>query len=245
MNIKLIIAYLGTKYHGFQVQKNAVGVCTILQDAIQKIYGERLPIIGCSRTDSGVHAAGYVANFFPTKHIEIHRLAVAINRFLPTDVRILNAEQVPDDFHARYNAVAKQYIYRLCNTGVYSPFDYKYTAFYPEKLDFEIMQTAAKDLIGTKDFRSFCGKSPEGIPDNTVRTVYDFTAEKNGCNIIFSVTANGFLYKMVRIMVGTLIEIGAMRLPPDSIPELLHQKSRDHKGATAKAKGLTLNQVYY
>ncbi len=245
MNIKLKISYLGTKYHGFQVQSNALAVCTVVQDAIERIYGERHALIGCSRTDSGVHARGYIANFHTEKFIKPWQIAVALNRFLPGDVRVLEAEQVSDEFHARYSAVAKKYTYRICNSRVQEPFTSRYIAHYPEKLDAELMKKAAMDLVGKKDFRSFCGKNPEGIPADTVRHITESVVERHGDIISFSVTADGFLYKMVRIMAGTLIEIGAGRMEPDCIPELLEKKDRTHRGATAKSKGLTLEEVYY
>ncbi len=245
MNIRVKIAYLGTKYHGFQVQSNALAVCTVVQDAIEKIYEVRHPLIGCSRTDSGVHARGYVANFHTEKFIKPWQIAVALNRFLPSDVRVLEAEVVEDDFHARYSAVAKKYSYRICNSRVQEPFSSRYVAHYPEKLNVELMRAAAADLVGKKDFRSFCGKSPEGIPADTVRHITESVIEQDGDMITYSVTADGFLYKMVRIMVGTLIEIGAGRMEADCIPHLLEKKDRTHRGATAKSKGLTLEEVYY
>ncbi len=245
MNIKLVISYLGTRYHGFQVQHNAVAVCSVVQDAIEKIYGERLPLVGCSRTDAGVHAKGYVANFHATKYIKPWQIAVALNRFLPGDVRIMSSEEVAEDFHARYHAVAKRYVYRICNNRVADPFSSRYVAHYPEPLNSEAMIIAAPDYIGKQDFRSFCGKSPEGIPADTVRTVYDSKVWTEDEVINFSVVADGFLYKMVRIMVGTLIEIGAGRMSVDCLPILIDKKDRTHRGATAKSKGLTLDTVYY
>ncbi len=245
MNIKLIISYLGTRYHGFQVQNNAIAVCSVIQDAIEKIYGERLPLVGCSRTDAGVHAKGYVANYHTTKYIKPWQIPVALNRFLPGDVRVITAEEMPEDFHARYHAVAKRYIYRICNGRVQDPFCSRYIAHYPEPLNSDAMKRAAVDYIGKKDFRSFCGKSPEGIPADTVRTIYDSKVWVEGDVIYFSVVADGFLYKMVRILTGTLIEVGAGRLSPDCIPELLEKKDRGHRGTTARAKGLTLDTVYY
>ncbi len=245
MNIKLTIAYIGTRYHGFQVQKNAIAVCTVLQDAIEKIYGERLAIIGCSRTDAGVHANGYVANYHAEKYIKPWQIAGALNQFLPGDIRVMTSEEVSEDFHARYHAVAKRYVYRICNGRVQNPFSSKYVAHYPEPLNAEDMMFAAPAYIGKHDFRSFCGKSPEGIPADTVRTVYDSRVWTEGEVINFSVVADGFLYKMVRIMVGTLIEIGAGRLPKNCIPTLIETKDRGHRGTTAKSKGLTLDTVFY
>ncbi len=245
MNIKIVIAYLGTRYHGFQVQHNAVAVCSVVQDAIEKIYGERLPLVGCSRTDAGVHAKGYVANFHATKYIKPYRIAVALNRFLPGDVRIMSSEEVAEDFHARYHAIAKKYVYRICNGRVQDPFSSRYVAHYPEPLNVEAMIAAVKDYKGKQDFRSFCGKSPEGIPADTVRTVYDSRVWAEGDVINFSVVADGFLYKMVRVMTGTLIEIGAGRMSPNCIPDLIEKRDRSHRGTTAKSKGLTLDTVYY
>ncbi len=245
MNIRLKISYLGTKYHGFQVQSNALAVCTVLQDAIEKIYGVRHALIGCSRTDTGVHAKGYIANFHTEKYIKPWQIAVALNRFLPGDVRVLEAQEVEESFHSRYSVHSKKYVYRINNSRVQSPFNSRYVAHYPEKLDVELMSRAAADFIGKKDFRSFCGKSPEGIPDDTVRHIAMSKIEMDGDIITYSVVADGFLYKMVRIIIGTLIEIGAGRMEPDCIPKLLAQKDRTHRGATAKSKGLTLEEVYY
>ncbi len=245
MNIQLIVSYVGTRYHGFQVQKNAVTVCSVLQDAIEKIYEKRLPIIGSSRTDSGVHAEGYSVNFFPTKDIPVFRLPVAINQYLPPDVRVISATEVEQDFHARYSAIAKRYVYRICNNPVQEPFSRAYTARYPEKLDEERMNAAAQCLVGKQDFRSFCAKSPEGIPSDTVRRIYAASVWREGEFVNFAITGDGFLYKMVRIISGTLIDIGAGRTPADAMPDIIAAKERVKAGPTAKSKGLTLSRVFY
>ena len=242
-NTLLTMAFNGKHYHGYQVQKNAITICEVLQKAIQKVYGEKLDIKGCSRTDSGVHANGYCVNFFASKNIPEKKIPLALNAHLPYDIRVLSAKYVDEDFHARYSSIAKRYVYKIRNSSIASPFtdDFEYRVGY--KLDVEKMEYASKHFIGKHDFAGFMSDGSD--IEDTVREVYDFTVVKENDLILFTVTANGYLYNMVRIMVGTLIEVGSNRMDRDYIKEILIAKNRKLAGDTISAKGLFLDKVFY
>ena len=237
MNYLLTLAYDGTNYCGFQVQPNGRSVAQTFQDGLEAVLGSRPDIKGCSRTDAGVHALGFVLNFHADTHIPPEKLPLALNQHLPPDIRVLSAEVVPDDFHARYAAHTKTYLYRIHNSPIDSPFDAKYYTRVPRRLDEQKMQEAAKQLCAA-------GSSAAAHGD-TVRTITDCTVVRKGDEVEITVTADGYLYNMVRILAGTLCEAGAGRLDPGEIPAILASRDRSKAGPTLPAQGLFLKCVNY
>lgn len=243
MHVLLTLAFNGTAYHGFQVQKNARSVCETLQDGLEKLYGVRPPVKGCSRTDAGVHALAYCVSFTQPKPIAPCKLPLAINRFLPPDIRCKAACEVPEDFHARYSAVSKEYLYRILNSPVDDPFQQSYCWRVSQRLDETAMERAARYLEGEHDFASFM--SAGSTVQDTVRTVSFFRVQRQGDWVTFHICADGYLYNMVRILVGTLVEVGAGRMNADTIPIILKERNRSLAGDTVPAKGLFLYRVNY
>lgn len=243
MHTLMTLRFVGTHYHGFQVQKNALSVCEVLQDALERLYGTRPPVKGCSRTDAGVHALGYCVSFTQPKPIEPRRLPLAVNRFLPEDVRVMEAREVPASFHARYSAKSKEYLYRIRNSAVADPFQQGLCWRVTAPLDEERMQRAARQFVGTHDFSAFCSAGSD-VEDRT-RTVYFAQVRRAGADITFHVCADGYLYNMVRIMTGTLIEAGTGRMEPQRVREILAARDRSLAGDTAPAQGLFLYKVNY
>lgn len=243
MHVLITLRFVGTRYHGFQVQKNALSVCEVLQNALERLYGTRPPVKGCSRTDAGVHALGYCVSFFQPKPIEPRRLPLAINRFLPEDIRVTAARAVPKDFHARYSAESKEYLYRIHNSSIADPFQNGLCWRVPAPLNEAAMARAAEALCGTHDFAAFCAAGSD-VAD-TVRTVLFARVRRTGEDITFHVCADGYLYNMVRIMVGTLVDAGAGRMPPQRMQEILQSKNRGAAGDTAPPQGLFLYRVNY
>ncbi len=242
-NLLLTISFDGTAYHGWQVQDNAVTVQQTLQDALQQLCSRRDNVVGCSRTDAGVHANMYCCNIRTEHPIPCDKLVTALNAVLPRDIAALDCKEVDFDFHARYDCKSKEYIYRIWNSPNKNPFLYNYSLHYKYPLDAEFLSSQAKQFIGTYDFSSFCaaGSSVE----DTVRTVMNASVERNGDEVIFRVEADGFLYNMVRIMTGTLIDISRGKLPENSIPQIIEAKNRFAAGYTAPARGLYLNKIHY
>ncbi len=243
-NLLVTICYDGSKFHGWQVQKNAVAVQEVFQNSLEKIIGERAEIKGCSRTDSGVHANRYCISFKTAHKIEPHRLKSALNRFLPKSVAVLEVCEVAPDFHARYSCKSKEYIYKIWNSETRSPFYDGYALHYRYPIDEKLLNKAAQAFVGTHDFTSFCTCDKREKGDFT-RTVYSFSVERSGELITMTVEGNGFLYNMVRIMVGTLLRIQQGKLTPDSIPQIIAEKNRRFAGPTAPPCGLYLNKVTY
>lgn len=239
----LTLAFRGTNYHGFQVQANALSVCEVLQNALQALYGVRPPVKGCSRTDAGVHALGYCVSYDPPKSILPAKLPLALNRFLPADVRVLRARFVADDFHARYSAQSKEYVYHIRNAAVDDVFTQGLTWRVTPPLDAAAMDAAAQLLCGTHDYAAFMAAG-SSITD-TVRTVYFFRVTRTGEDITFHICADGYLYNMVRILVGTLVEVGAHRMAPADVQAVLAGRRRAAAGDTAPAEGLFLYRVHY
>lgn len=241
--VLLKIKYLGTNYHGWQVQDNAVTVQEKIQDAIEEIFGERLDVTGCSRTDAGVHANEYCCTIKTSSDIDCFKLQGGLNAKLPSDISVFDVLDVDLDFHPRYSCNGKQYIYKINNSISKDPFLEGRALHYPKDIDVELLNRCAKDFIGTHDFSSLCG-SKSDIEDCT-RTVYNASVTREGELVTFSVTGDGFLYNMVRIMVGTLLFINEGKLAPDSIPTILMSGDRTAAGRTAPACGLYLNKVFY
>lgn len=243
-NLLLTISYDGTNYHGWQIQKNAVTVQETFQNALYKVIGEMPDIKGCSRTDSGVHANMYCISMKIEKAIPCERLTLALNRHLPGDIAVLGCKEVDDTFHARYSCVGKEYIYKIWNSKVRNPFLRGYAFHYWYKLDEIYLNQAAKYFVGTHDFTSFSTLDRRDA-DNMTRTVKWFDVQRTGDLLTMRVAADGFLYNMVRIMVGTLLHVSMGRISPGNLPDIISAKDRSIAGPTAVPYGLYLNRVFY
>ncbi len=243
-NLLLTICYDGKHFHGWQIQQNAYTVQEALQTALEKIIGTAFDVKGCSRTDSGVHANRYCVSVKTAHPIPCERLKAALNRWLPRSVAVLGCREVGADFHARYSCTAKEYIYQIWNSPVRNPFLEGYALHYRYPLDADMLHKAAQAYVGTHDFTSFC--TPDNRePGDLHRTVTHFSVTRNGDMVVMCVEADGFLYNMVRIMVGTLLRVAQGKIPPDGIPAILEKKNRRYAGPTAQACGLYLNKVTY
>lgn len=242
-NVLLTIQYDGTQYHGWQVQKNALTVQEVLQDALENVFQMRPDVKGCSRTDTGVHANMYCVSFHAPFYTDEYHMVCAINRFLPADIRANACREVDDDFHARYHTTAKEYIYYFYNGKFETPFLNRYAFHYPYTLDEKRLNDAAQAFVGTHDFKTFCAAHTD-IHD-TVRTVYSCTVTREGEMLKMTICADGFLYNMVRIIAGTLIDVAKGKTQPEQIPCMIAAKDRKLAGKTLAAKGLFLNKVYY
>ncbi|MDU2149562.1 MAG: tRNA pseudouridine(38-40) synthase TruA [Paraclostridium sordellii] len=241
-NIKLTIQYNGKNYCGWQKQNDSLGVQGTIEQAIKEITSEDIKITGSGRTDAGVHALGQVANFNTESSIPIEKIPSALNSKLPKDISIINAEEMPLDFHSRYCAKGKTYRYMIYNNQYRTPIYNNISYFVKYDLDLEKMQKEAKSLIGTYDFKGFMS-SGSSVKD-TVRTIYDIQIIKQEDLIVIEVQGNGFLYNMVRIIVGTLVDIGRGRINSD-MSSIIESKSRSMAGHTAPAQGLFLKKVDY
>lgn len=243
-NLLITLQFDGTNYHGWQVQQNALSVQEVFQTALGKVIKPLPDIKGCSRTDSGVHAREYCLNFHTDHTIPCERLVAALNRWLPFDMAVTACCEVPDEFHARYSCSGKEYIYRIWNAPVRDPFLHGYVLHYWYSLNEKMLNQAAQAFVGSHDFRSFCTLD-ERDPGDLVRTVRRFEVKREGNLLLMAVEADGFLYNMVRIMVGTLLRIAQGKFAPDSIPLILEKRDRSFAGPTAPACGLCLNRVFY
>ena len=243
MRILLTVAYDGTHYHGWQYQP---GVKTIEGEINKQLSGllkEEIKIIGASRTDTGVHAMGNLAVFDADTRIPPKKIAYALNACLPKDIRIQNSVKVKEDFHPRKTATRKTYQYRITNQEFPNPLKRLYSHFTYGKLDVEKMKQAAVFLVGEHDFQSFCAAG--STAESTVRTIYDLSVRKEEEEIVIEVTGNGFLYNMVRIIAGTLMEVGRGKIEPKELPRILAQRERKAAGPTAPACGLTLMKYQF
>ncbi|HIS69093.1 MAG TPA: tRNA pseudouridine(38-40) synthase TruA [Candidatus Gallacutalibacter stercoravium] len=243
-NLLVTIAFDGRAYHGWQIQSNAVSVQEVFQRALAGVTGEPVDIKGCSRTDTGVHARMFCISVKTGHSIPCERLVAALNRFLPKDIAVLSCREVAEGFHARYSCVGKEYVYEIWNAAVRNPFldGRAYHYWYP--LDVEQLHQSAQDYLGSHDFTSFCTLDSRER-ENMVRTVRAFSVRREGDLVRMTVEADGFLYNMVRIMVGTLLRIAQGKFAPDCIPGIIRAKDRAQAGPTAPACGLYLNRVFY
>lgn len=242
-NLLITLRFDGSRYHGFQVQKNALSVCQVFQDAVESLFGVRWDVKGCSRTDSGVHAEMYCLSMRMDRDIPCEKLLFALNQRLPGDIAVSDVAEAGEEFHARYDCTGKQYTYRIHNSRIKDPFRPEQALQYPWRLDEAMLHREAQDFVGTHDFSAFCAAA--GVTDDPVRTITAFSVERAGEEVLLRVEGDGFLYNMVRIMVGTLLHIAAGKLPKGSIPGILASRDRQRAGKTVPAKGLYLTRVDY
>ena len=252
MKLLLHISFLGTNYCGYQIQPNGITIQQRLNEATKALFGYDCDIVGCSRTDSGVHANHFCATVTQKGHneifttIPIKKIPYAISNYLPDDICVFDAEEMESDFHPRYDVKYKEYVYRIWNGPFNDPF-YKDRAWhYPKHIDdaaLENMKKAAGYFVGTYDFSSYM--SSDTKVKDTVRTVYSADVTRDGNMIEFKVSANGFLYNMVRIFTGTLIAVAEEKISADDIPKITENRDRKAAGITVPAHGLFLNKVVY
>ncbi len=242
--VKLTVAYDGTNYCGWQVQPNGITVEEVLNQHLSELLREPIRVIGASRTDAGVHALGNVAVFDTTARMPAEKISFALNTRLPQDIRIQESREVAADFHPRFCNTVKTYEYKILNRRFADPTKRLYSLFYYIPLDTERMKKAAAYLVGEHDFKSLCTHKAE--VENTVRTIYDVEILKDANDMItVRIRGNGFLYNMVRIIVGTLLRVGSGYYEPDYMKELLEAKDRQAAGETAPPQGLTLVKIEY
>ncbi len=241
MNVALLLRYDGSAYHGWQIQKNAVSVCATVTRAIEKTVGHSVTLHGCGRTDAGVHARRYVANFRSDTRIPPDRLPYALNSRLPEDVAVMDAAVVPDEFHAIGSCIKKQYTYYIYPARHRDPFSTRRALQYHYPLDVEMCRAAAAQFVGTHDFA--CVKSAGTDVKSTVRTLYSFDVKPDGDMVAFELTANGFLYNMARSLVGSVLYANEGKL--DDIPALLRSGDRTAAGPTLPPHGLYMTGVWY
>lgn len=241
--IRLTVAYDGTGYCGWQVQPGVVTIESELNRCLSDLLKEDIQVIGASRTDSGVHAMGNIAVFDTTARMPGEKVSYALNQRLPEDIRIQKSEEVSLDWHPRRQNSRKTYEYRIYRGEFPMPVKRLYSLFTYHKLDVKAMQEAAGYFVGEKDFKSFCQVGAQ--VESTVRTIYDLTVEEQGRELVIRVTGNGFLYNMVRIIAGTLLEVGQGKRKPADIQQILEAKNRQAAGPTAPPQGLMLVKYEY
>lgn len=243
MRVLLKISYLGTAYHGWQVQPNGITVQETMQNALEKLYKCRPNLTGCSRTDAGVHAREFFCHYDTDCYILDKGIISALNTVLPNDIAVIGCKYVDDGFHARYSAKGKNYIYRIYNSSIPCPFEDGRSWRISRILDENRMNEFAKRIVGKHDFIGF--SSSGRTVEDTVRTVSECSVSRDGDIITLSVTADGFLYNMVRIIVGTAVDVSNGKIEPEDTEGILNSKSRNAAGITAPPHGLYLNKVIY
>lgn len=244
MRVKLVVAYDGTDYCGWQVQPNGITVEEVLNRELSRLFKEEITVTGASRTDSGVHSLGNVAVFDTDTRMPAEKISYALNQRLPEDIVVQDSCEVPADFHPRFAASRKTYEYKILNRKFPMPTLRRDTLFYCHPLDEKRMRQGAAILVGTHDFTSF--SSVKAQTNTFVRTVYKLTVERTEDDIIhIRITGNGFLYNMVRIIAGTLLQVGAGKLEPEDVGRILAAKDRGAAGPTAPAHGLTMIGITY
>ncbi len=248
MKLLLTAAYVGTNFHGYQAQPGLRTVQGTFQAALENLFAQKILLTGCSRTDAGVHANMFCMTaetigdaLFPA--IPPEKLPLAISPLLPPDLTLLSAMRVDDDFHARYDVLYKQYVYLILNRPVRDPFYADRAWHCPTKLDIGLMNTACRYFIGKHDFSAFMAQGSKIT--STVRDIKEFYVERDGDIVKISVSADGFLYNMVRILAGTLVSVSERKIEAESIPEIILSKDRRRAGATLPPQGLYLNRVVY
>ncbi len=241
-NIAFIISYDGTNYHGFQRQNEMMTVQQALEDALFKITGEKIVVHGCGRTDAKVHALNYLLSFCTESSVPAERFPAAVNSVINDDIFVKRAWEADENFHGRFSVSRKTYVYRI-NNGEYNPFLRNHSWYYKYPLDVEKMNEAAKFLIGTHDFNCFMASG--GQVDSTVRTMFDANVSKNGDIVEISLTADGFLYNMVRIITGTLVYVGGGKFEPEDVKKIIESSDRTKAGITAPPQGLFMKNVEF
>ena len=241
--VMLIVAYDGTNYHGWQVQPNGITVEQVLNQALSELFGEKIAVTGASRTDSGVHSLGNAAVFDTCARMPAEKISYALNQRLPEDIVVQESLEVPLDFHPRKCESKKTYEYRILNRRFPLPTRRRDTYFYYRPLNVENMRRAADDLVGVHDFKSFC--SIHSQAQETVREIFSCEVEKDGDLVTIRITGGGFLYNMVRIIAGTLIQVGGGERSPEEIPLILEKRNRNAAGPTAPAHGLTMMGIEF
>ncbi len=246
-NIKLIVAYDGTNYKGWQETKEGPSIESALQKALSQILRHQVSLTAASRTDAGVHAEGLAVNFHSAKSgIDLGKLVLGLNALLPDDIAVLSAAFVPDSFHATIDSRAKEYRYTICTLPYRLPQERLYVWHYPYPLDLSKMRLAAEKLVGTHDFLSFCNAKKNEEYSDTVRTVLGIEIEeREPGKIVIKISGTSFLYKMARNIVGLLVYVGRGKIPLDEVEKILESKDRTQGGITAPAHGLALHQVFY
>lgn len=242
-NIALRLSYDGSNYHGWQVQKNEITVAETLETALSRICGHKVKVTGCGRTDAGVHAERYCANFKTDSRIPTDRIPLAVNTILPDDIVVKDAVEADENFNAILSCIKKEYTYRIYNSRIRDPFYRERAYFYPVPLNVEVMQACADMLTGTHDFAAVRSVGTE--TKTTVRTVHYFNVEQKGQIIECRVCADGFLYNMVRAMTGTLIYASEGKIDPKDIPEILSTRDRRLTGPTVPPQGLYMTRLWY
>ena len=243
----MTIAYRGTAYHGWQVQQNALSVCAVFQDALERVMGQRYEVKGCSRTDAGVHANGFVLSVRcqgdPLPTIPCEALQKAMNNLLPRDIAVLSCADAEESFHPRYDCVAKRYLYKIWNSPVKNPFLEDLALQYRTYIDEKLADAAAGEFVGKRDFSALCAAG--GSVEDQVRTIYGCGVVREGDLVTLWVTGDGFLYNMVRILTGTVLEVCAGRTRLEDISGILAGKDRSRAGPTLAPHGLYLDRVFY
>ncbi len=239
----LTLRFDGGAYHGWQVQSNGVTVQETLQNAVEGVFGTRYDITGCSRTDAGVHANMYCCCFSTQSDIVCNKIITALNAWLPDDIGVYGCREVPDSFHPRYSCVSKEYLYRIWNSPFRNPFLYGRSLQYKYPLDESVLTREARAFVGKHDFKGFA--SAGGSVEDTVRTVKRFEVKRDSDEVSLVVEADGFLYNMVRIMAGTLLDIAAGKIEAGTLVDIISSGDRSRAGATAPPQGLYLNRVFY
>lgn len=239
----LTIRFNGGRYHGWQVQNNAITVQKVLQDALEQLYSVRPDVTGCSRTDAGVHAEMYCLHYDEPKEIIDDGILLGLNRYLPDDISAFSVETVSDDFHARYRVKSKTYVYRFYTSRFRNPFCHETTYFYGRSIDTEKAEAFCKSILGTHDFIGFSASGR--TTEDTVRTIYSAEIKVKDDVTEFYVTADGFLYNMVRILAGTIIDISNGKIIVSDLPQIIDSKDRSLAGFTAPPNGLSLYKVTY
>ena len=242
-NIAITLKYLGTAYHGWQVQKTQITVGETVEKAVAMVVGHPVHVTGCGRTDAGVHARVYVANFRTTSRIPVERLPYALNTHLPLDIVVTHAMDVHEDFNAIGSCVKKEYTYLIYNSAIKDPFYVNRAWFYPKRLDEKVMQLAGSQFVGTHDFAAVRSVGTE--VKSTVRTVYYYEVERDGDLLSLRVCANGFLYNMARAMAGTVVYAAEGKFPPESVTQILENGDRKAAGPTVPPGGLYMTQLWY
>jgi pseudouridylate synthase I len=241
--ILLRLGYIGTAYHGFQVQTNAVTIQQRLQDAVEAVFGHRYDIKGCSRTDSGVHANEFYCTVDVNTSIQDDKIPFALNANLPNDIAVYNCFTVDESFHPRYNVIYKEYIYMIWNARQRNPFEHHRSYHYPRELDTDLMNEAAGHFIGKHDFAGFMSAGSD-ITD-TVREIKYFNVTKENEHVSIKVAADGFLYNMVRILTGTLLYVAENKIKISELDDIISSRDRSKAGITVPPFGLYLNKVVY